>query len=112
MRVRAAAGLYGADLARTLEIADVEDAQPAEALGADVLTDALQAAVQPAAGFLDGHDQEVADEGHVALSARTNDRTHQLRHAVRVQPVDVEAVVVAGDQHVAGEGHVGVGKAQ
>ncbi len=112
VRVRAAAGLDRADLHRPCQVADVEDAKPAEALGADVLVDALEPAIEPPSGLLDRHDQQVADDGDVALPARADHRAEQLRHSALGQPVDVEAVVAAGHHHVAGEGHVGVGETQ
>src|SRR5690606_9974312 len=49
VRVRAAAGLHGTHLHGAGEVADVEDAQSAEALFAHVPGDALEAAVEPAA---------------------------------------------------------------
>ena len=112
MGVRAAAGLHGGDLPGLREVADVEHAQAAEAFLRDVFHHALQAAVQPAAGFLDRHQQQVADDGHVALAARADHRADQRRHAIGAEAVGVEAVVVADHQHVAGKRHVGVGEAQ
>ena len=82
VRVRAAAGLDRADLHRPGQVADVEDAQPAESLGADVLAHALEPAVEPAAGLFDRHDQQVADDRDVALPARADHRAEQLRPPV------------------------------
>ena len=112
MGVRAAAGLHRADLDRPRAVADVEDADAAEAVAADVLADPLPAAIDPAAGLLDRHDEKVADDRQVALPARANHRALQLRDAAGAEPVEVEAVVAAGRQQVAGKRHVGVGEAQ
>ena len=112
VRVRAATGLHHADLLRIGQVADIENADAAEALWAHVLRHALEAAIQSAAGFLHRHDQQVADDRNVALATRADDRGHQLRHAIVLQLINVKAVVVAGNQHVAGKSHVGVGEAQ
>ena len=108
MRVRPAAGLHLADLARAREVGDVEDAQAAEALVAHVLGHALTPAVDAAARLFHGHDQEIADDGDIALSAGTDHRAEQGGRLGIGEAVDVEAVVVAGHQHVTGERHVGL----
>ena len=46
------------------------------------------------------------------MPTRADHRAQKFRHAVFLQPVDIEAVVAAGHQHIAGEGHVGIGEAQ
>ena len=112
MRVRTAAGLHGAHLHRPGEVTDVEDANAAEALGADVVVDTLEPAVYAAARFFHGHDEEFAYDRNVALPARAHDGTHQFEHAVVLQPVDIEAVVASGDEDVAGKRHVRVREAE
>jgi hypothetical protein len=110
--VRSTARLHLPDLHRALGIADVEDADAAEALGADILGDALPPAIDPRRILLDGHDQELADDRHVALAARADHGRGQARLAAGVEPVEVEAVIAAGRHQVAGKGHVGIGEAQ
>ena len=65
--VRPPAGLHRRDLPRHAHVADVEDPDAAEPLVAHRLRDPLQAAVEPPAGLLDRHDQQVADHGDVTL---------------------------------------------
>src|SRR3546814_21039042 len=74
VRVRAAAGLDLADLDRPRRIADVEDAQAPEPLWARILGYTPMAAIDPAAGLLDRHDEDVAGDRHVPLSTRADDR--------------------------------------
>ena len=93
--MRSTAGLDGGDLARLLEVADVEDADAAEPLGAHRCLDALGAAVNPAARLLDGHEHQVAVDGQVALPARTRHRDAQLRLPRILDVVEVETVEVA-----------------
>ncbi len=110
--MRAAAGLHLADLARTSQIADVEDAYAAEPVNADVLADALQSAVNAPTGLLDRHDQQIADDRHVTLPARADDGAVQLGDALVVELVDIETVIAAGDHLVVREGHVGIRETQ
>jgi hypothetical protein len=112
MRMGSAARLHGADLPRVAEVADVEDADAAETLLARRRADALQAAIQPAARLLDRHDQQIAGDRDVALPARTDDRAHELGRTPAADVVDVEAVIVAGDEHLAGEHEIGIGEVQ
>ena len=112
MRVAAAAGLHLADLHRTGDIGDVEDAQAAEPLIADALGYPAQPAIDARAAVLHAHEQQVADDRHVALPAGTDDRADEIRHAVLAEAIGIEAVIAAGDQQVAREGHVGIGEAQ
>ena len=105
------AGLNGAYLNRAGQVADVENAQAPESLRADILADAAQPAIEPPPGLLCRHEQQVADDGHVTLSARADDRRHELR-ALPGQLIDVEAVVAARDQHVIAESHVGIDEAE
>ena len=70
MGVRAAAGLDRTHLDRPPQVTDVEDPEPAKALGARVLGHPLEPAVEPPARLLDRHDQQVADDRDVALSPR------------------------------------------
>ena len=112
MGVGTAAGLDRAYLYRPGQIADVEDADPAEPLVADVSGDALEPAVEPAAGLLHRHDQQVADDRDVTLPTRAHNGADLLRQAPFVQPIDVEPVVTAGKHYVVPEGHVGVAEIQ
>ena len=58
----------------------------------------------------DRHDQQVANDGYVTLPTRADHRADEIRYAIRLQPVDIEAVVTARHQHVAGKGHIGIGE--
>src|SRR5204863_6904295 len=99
VRVRAAAGLDGGDLLRLVHIADIEDADATEALGADRRRDTLGPAVQPPARLLDRYEQQVAVHGDVALPARTHHRGEQFRPVRTLDVIRIEAVIVA-DHHV------------
>ena len=108
MGVRSAAGLHLADLLGAREVRNVEDAQTAETLLAHILVHTLTPAVHAAACLFDRHDQEIADDGDIALSARTDYRAEQGWRFRLGEAVDIEAVVIAGDQHIAPERHVGL----
>ena len=112
MRVRAAAGLHGADLDGSCQVADVEDPDAAEAFGARILGNPLEAAVDPPARFFHRHDEQVADDRHVALAARADDGTQQVGYAVLPQPVHIEAVITPGHENVAGKCHIRIGKTE
>ena len=73
---------------------------------------ALRAAVEAAARLLDRHEQQVAVDRHVALSAGTDDRREQLRLLRRLDVVGVEAVEVADEDERAAEREIGVGEIQ
>src|SRR5207302_65221 len=79
VRVRTAACLDRRDLLGITNVTDVEDADAAETLGADRLLNALDAAVDPAADLLNGHEQQIAVDRHVALPARADDGGQQAR---------------------------------
>ena len=70
--MRSPAGLHGGHLFRLAHVADVEDADAAEALGADRLLNALRSAVEPAPRLFHRHDQQVAVDRHVSLAARAH----------------------------------------
>ena len=108
MRMRAATGLYLSDLPRATQVTDVKDADTAEALFTDVLGDALQATVDATARLLYRHDQQVAGDGYVTLPTRANDRTEVLRNTVRIELVNVETVVAAGNHLVIRKCHVSI----
>ena len=72
MRVRAATGLDRAHLHRPCKVADIQDAKPAEPLGADVVLHTFEPAVDPSPGLFHRHDQQVADDGDIALTAWTD----------------------------------------
>ena len=110
--VRAAAGLHRGHLAGLAHVADVEDADAAEAFAADRRFDAAGAAVDPAARLLDRHDQQVAVNRDVALPARADHRGDQPRVLRVLDVVGIEAVEVAGEQVLALERQVGVGEVQ
>ena len=49
---------------------------------------------------------------NISLPSWADHRAEQFRPPAVGEPVDIEAVVIAGYHHVAGEGHIGVGEAQ
>src|SRR5690349_24389267 len=108
MRVRSPARLNGRDLFRLRHVRDVEDADAAEPFGADRLLYASRAAVDAPARLLDGHEQQVAVNRKIALTAGADDRRDQARLRGGRDVVDVEAVEIADEQLVAPEGHVRV----
>ena len=110
MGMASAAGLHLADLARQRKVGNVEDPDTAEALVADLLGYALQAAVGAPARFFHAHDQEFADDRDVALPAGADRRADQLRHPVGAEAVGIEAVVAPRDHDAVGKSHVGVGE--
>ena len=110
--VRPAAGLHRRDLPRHAHVADVEDADAAEALVAHGLGHPLQAAVEPPAGLLDRHDQQVADHRHVALPAGADHRADEGGRRGDLDAVGVEAVVAAHEDLVAGEREVAVAEVE
>src|SRR5262249_9565715 len=81
MGVRPAAGLHGGDLLRVVHVADVEDADAAEALRARLVRYALRATVDAATDLLDRHEQQVAVDRDVTLAAWTDERRLELRVA-------------------------------
>ena len=108
--VRAAAGLHVADVARVVPVADVEDADAAQPVMADGVPHAFGAAVQPAAGGLARHEQQVAEHRHVALRAGAHVRLAQRRPGRVADVPHLPAAVVALDGVVADERQVGVGQ--
>ena len=93
---------------RVALVADVEDPDAAEALRVDRAGGALAAAVDAAAGLLDRHEEQVAVDRHVTLAARAHEGAAQGRVGRVGDVVELEAVEVAHDRRVAGEGEVGV----
>src|SRR6202521_3456268 len=65
--MRAAAGLNVADVLRIADVADVEDADTAQAIVAYGILDALRAAVEPSAVSLTGDEEKVFVNRHIAL---------------------------------------------
>ena len=84
-----------------LDVADVEDADAAEALRVDRAGRALGAAVDAAARLFDRHEEQVAVDRHVTLAARAHERRAQGRRGGIGDVVDLEAVEVADDGVVA-----------
>src|SRR5581483_6533610 len=96
------------DVLRMIEIADIEDADPAEPFLTRRIVDALAAAVEPAVVGLARDDQEVLVDGHVALRRGTVVRRSERRMTGIRNVPDLEAVEVALNDEVAGERHIGV----
>lgn len=134
--VRPAAALHGGDLLRVLQIADIENAHATEAIraggrgapcGASSCSrsgrlgrrrlgrgcigwnrNALRAAIDaPIHGF-GRHEEQVAIDGDVALSAGADERSAELDLGRVIDIVKVDAVVVAHKQMVAVEGEIGI----
>src|SRR4026208_151077 len=101
MGVRSAAGLHLADLLGACEVRNVEDTQTAETVLAHILVHALTPAVHAAACLFNRHDQEISHDGDIALSAWTDHRAEQGWRFRIGKAVDIEAVVIAGYQHIA-----------
>ena len=109
--VRAAAGLDGGDLARGVQVADVEDAHAAEAFGVDVALGTRGTAVQPAAVLLDRHEQQIAVHRDIALTAGADHRHDQPGRAAR-DVIGVEAVEISDEEPAMRDRHVAVGQRQ
>ncbi len=95
-------------LHRVADVADVEDAHAAEALEVHGAGGTLSAAVDAAARLFDRHEEQVAVDRHVTLTARTHERRAQGRRCGIRDVVDLEAVEVADDGVVTAEREVGV----
>src|SRR5437868_5071529 len=67
VRMRSAAGLDVADVLRRRDIADVEDAEAAQAIPADCILDAFNSAIDAAAQPLTRDEEQIAIDRHVAL---------------------------------------------
>ena len=107
--VGATAGLHVADVLRVVDVADVEDPEPAQPVLAHGVTHALGAAVQPRRQVLAGDEEQVLVDRDVALAGGADVPGDQLRLARLLDVPHLEAVVVALDEILAGEGHVRVG---
>ena len=111
MSVRATARLHVPDVAGVLDVADVEDPHPAEAVGAHGVLHALGAAVKATAEPFSRDEEKVLVHRHVALRRRAEQRRLEcgLR---RVRDVPhLIPVVAALDRIGAAEREVGVGRA-
>src|SRR5436309_3194378 len=92
MRVRAATSLYGRDLLRTLDVADVENSHAAETIFLSgwwliwilsgsrrrIWRESLYAAIDAAVRHLNRHEHQVFVNRYIALSAGTDHRSHQF----------------------------------
>ena len=89
-------------------VADVEDADTAQALFADWIRYTLDAAVDAAGQSLARNEQQILVDGHVALRRWTDIRHHQHR-LERLRDIEhLKAVVVALNRVLAGKREVGV----
>src|SRR5688572_3599766 len=98
VRVRSTAGLNRRHLLRRAEIADVENADAAEALRARARRGSLRAAVDASAVLLHRQEEQVAIDGDVALSTRAHHRCHKARAPGPLDVEDVEPVEAANEQ--------------
>src|SRR3954468_21360468 len=95
MRVRPAARLDVADVAWVVDVADVEDPEPAQSCRAHGVVHSLRAAVHACVEILTGNEEQVAIHGDVTLRAGTDVRRSQFRiRRVRDVP-DLPSVIVA-----------------
>ncbi len=110
--VRSPAGLYRGDLLRHAHVGDVEDADAAETLGAHRLVDALDSAVEAAPGLFHRHEQQVPEDGHVALAAGADHGDQVLRRRRVLDVVGIEPVEIADEEPVPAEREVRVREVQ
>ncbi len=110
--VRAAARLDVRDVARVLDVGDVEDADALDARIAHSLLHALVTAIDAPRVAFSGHEEEVLVDRHVALRCRAIVRQPQTRRRWIGDVPDLVAVVVALDGVVALEGEIRVGAAE
>ena len=109
VRVRATARLHRGDLARCVEVADVEYTHSAEALRLSSPR-RLRTAVDTPPSLLDGHEQEVAVHGHVTLTAGADEAAPQAR-ILRIGNIEnLDSVVAPHEEEVASESHIRVGE--
>ncbi len=106
------AGLHGGHLFRLAHVGDVEDADAAEALGADRFLNALRSAVEPAACLFHRHDQQVAVDRHVSLTARAHDGGDEPGLPRIFDVVGIEPVEAAEEEMIPLEREVGVREAK
>ena len=106
--VRSAAGLHVADALRITDVADVEDADPAQPVPADGVLYSLRSAVESRTEVLAGDEQQIPVHRDVALRCRTHVRRfeHGLT-GIRDVP-DLVAAEAPLNRVVAGEGKIGV----
>src|SRR5262245_31326210 len=112
MRMRSAARLNGGYLPGLADIGDVEDADAAEPFGTDWRCHSLGAAIDTAACLLDRHDEQVAVNRDVALTAGAHHRRNQTRLPGVLDVVAVETVEVSHDEVITLERQVGVREAE
>src|SRR6185437_7546020 len=111
VRVRPAAGLHIGDVLRVVDVADVEDANAAQALLADRVLHALAAAIEASAGCFARNEEEVLVDGNVALRSWAVVRRLE-RHLGRVLDIPyLEAVVATLNCVWTDEREVGIGAA-
>ena len=138
--VRSAAALHGGDLFGIREVADIENADAAETVGAgraagasararrgapgapaapaaageaagDITggqRDALGAAIDASVHGFGRHEEQMAVDRDVALSAGADQRSAQLDLRRVIDVVEIDAVVVADEEMIAAEGEVGI----
>src|SRR5688572_966389 len=106
--MRSAARLHSGYLFRPADIADVEDADATKTLGADLSLDTSCAAVEPATGLFDRHEQEVPANRHVALAARTHNRRELPWLPWILDVVDIEPMKVTDEGVALTERDIGV----
>src|SRR5207244_3565932 len=91
---------------------DVEDPDATETLGTDRRLNALRAAVDPPAGLLHRHEQQIAVNRHIALSARAYDRREQPRPLGAVDVVGIESVEAPHEEMISTEREIRVRETQ
>ncbi len=108
VRVRAAAGLYVADVFRIADVADIEDAETAEPVLADSVWDTLRPTVEARAQTLTRDEEEVPIDRNVALRCRAEVRRLERRRTRVGDIPHLIAVVIALDRVGTRECQVGV----
>jgi hypothetical protein len=101
--MRSAARLHRCNLPRFPDIADIEYANSAKALGVDRSLNALSAAVQAAARLFHRHEEQISVNRYVALAAGAHDRAEKPRLLWILYVVRVESVEISHDEIVSAE---------
>src|SRR5262249_281010 len=92
------ARLNGSHLLRLPNVGDIENPNAAKTLATDGRLHALSSAVDPTARLFDGHEQQLAVDGDVALPARTYDGDQHPHFFRNFDTVSIESVETPHDE--------------
>src|SRR5690606_27986096 len=107
MRMGPTAGLYVVDVLRIADVADIKNPNATQPVGAHALRDALRSAVQTAAKTLTGYEEQITEDGDVALRRRAYVLGHELWIRRIGDIPDDDAVVVTLNDVVVLERQIG-----